>query len=163
MLYGDLSMDVMAALKERRAKAEAKLTRAVKALESAKKELADITAAERVMAVITGESADSRATGSSTSERDREIAKLLGTSVDEAVSPVELHPVYVNASGDNINLDAFRTALWRLQKKVIQGAEKSWNVRSENGRYWREPASSADTDEFAYLLGGDEEDDPETE
>lgn len=141
----------MAALKDRRAKAESKVARTVKVLESARKELADLIAAERVMAEITGESVEPKATGMLVSDRDHEIAKLLKVDHLEASSAVDLHPVYVRATGDNINLDAFRTALWRLQKKVVRDAEGCWAVRSEGGRYWRELAP--DTEEFEDLIG----------
>lgn len=47
--------------------------------------------------------------------------------------------MYVDFSGDQINLEAFRTAVWRMQKKIIPGVEKSaWIVKSEKGKYWRE-------------------------
>ncbi|HYD12813.1 MAG TPA: hypothetical protein VEC11_08190 [Allosphingosinicella sp.] len=149
-------IDVMAALKDRRAKAEAKVLRASKALDSAKKELEDVAAAERVMADITGESVEVKAASGATSERDKDIAKLLGLTLEDAKTPAELYPLYVEEHGGALNLDAFRTALWRLQKRVIQGSEKSWTVKSQNGRYWRMPAyASADIDE---LLGGDPDD-----
>lgn len=153
MPYGvcALTMDVMAALKDRRAKAESKVTRTVKVLESARKELADLIAAERVMAEITGESIEVKAAGTPVSDRDHEMAKLLKADPLEASSPVDLHPMYVKATGDNINLDAFRTALWRLQKKIIRDVEGCWAIRSEGGRYWREPAS--DAEDFEDLLG----------
>lgn len=150
-------IDVMAALKDRRAKAEAKVVRAAKALEGAKKELIDVIAAERVVADITGESVDQKSSTAPISERDKKIARILNTSKEGALSPAELYPTYTQSTGDNINLDAFRTALWRLQKKVIRGPEKNWNVKSENGRYWREPADTLD--EFNQLLG-EENNDP---
>jgi hypothetical protein len=153
MTYATQMIDVMALLKDRKAKAESKVARATKALETAKKELLDVLAAERVMADITGESPEPKGSGGPTSDRDIEIAKLLCTTKEEALSPVELYPTYTEATGDSINLDAFRTALWRLQKKVIRGSEKSWSVKSENGRYWREPADVAD--DFDELLGED--------
>lgn len=141
----------MTLLKDRRAKAESKLARAAKALELAKKELADLQAAERVMAEITGESPDTRAATNTISDRDKEIAKLLEVGSEAAISPVDLYPRYLDATGDKINLDAFRTALWRLQKKAIQGDERLWIVRSDSGKYWREAASN--TDDFDEFLG----------
>lgn len=150
MLYGVFPMDVMAALKQRRAKIESKVSRAAKALESAKKELDDIIAAERVMANITGESLDPKTSTGPTSDRDRDIAKLVGVGIEEAKSPAELYPLYTAEHGDSLNLDAFRTALWRLQKKVVKGSERSWTVHADNGRYWRMPYDDVDIDE---LLG----------
>ena len=150
--YGYYMIDVMSLLKDRRAKAEGKVSRAIKALETARNELADLIAAERVMAEITGESVELKAAGTQGTDRDREIAKLLNVGADNATSPAELYPVYVEATGDNLNLDAFRTALWRLQKKAVQGSESNWTVKSENGRYWRE-AAEAITDDFEELLG----------
>lgn len=149
--------NVMSVLKDRRAKAEAKVTRATKALESAKKDLADVLAAERVMAEITGESVDQKSGPSLNTQRDRDIAKLLGTSENDALSPVLLYPIYQEATGDQINLEAFRTAVWRLKNKTVEGEQKSWTVRAENGRYWREPAGLA-IDDFDDLLGGDDPD-----
>lgn len=151
MMYTKVMSDVMTLLKDRRAKAESKLARAFKALELAKKELADLQAAERVMAEITGESLDTKASTGTNSDRDKEIAKLLEVGVDAAISPADLYPRYLDATGDTINLDAFRTALWRLQKKAIQGDKGLWVVRSDSGKYWREAAS--DTDELDELLG----------
>ena len=161
MAYAFTMLDVMHALKDRRARAEAKLARSVKALEVAKKELADILAAERVMADITGESPDARPSSGGASDRDLEIAKILKTSPRESQSPAELYSEYVDATKDAINLDTFRTALWRLQKKIIRGDTASWTVKSENGKYWRERAT-ADTDEFDDILGGDDDFAPQT-
>lgn len=154
MVYGKGMLNVMQALKDRRLKAEGKVARAAKALETAQKELADVIAAERVMADITGESVDQKPAGGALSDRDIDIARLLGVGDTDAKSPVELYPLYTEAHGDSLNLEAFRTALWRLQKKAIQGTEKTWAVRSEGGKYWREAENSA-TDEFDSLLGSD--------
>jgi hypothetical protein len=155
MAYNNFMLDVMALLKDRKAKAEAKVVRATKALETAQKELVDVIAAQRVMSEITGESVDSKSNESPVSDRDKEIAKLLAVDISDATSPAELYPEYINATGDSINLDAFRTALWRLQKKIIQGPEKSWAVKSENGKYWREPVPAPD---FEEILGGANDD-----
>lgn len=134
--------DVLAALRDRRAKAEAKIVRARKVLEIAKKELDDLEAAERVFAAISGESVGVTAPQGSVSERDRVMTKLLATDAMTAQTPAELHQIYLEETGDDINLDAFRTALWRLQKKEIRGMSNTWVVRSEGGRYWRESAES---------------------
>jgi len=132
-------IDVMGALKERKAKAAIKVARAEKALESAPKELSDVLAAERVMAEITGESPDNRPSETPVSERDIAIARLIPIGPDRPMSPAELHPLYVDETGDKLSLETFRTAIWRLLKKVIRGTEKAWIVKSENGKYWREP------------------------
>jgi hypothetical protein len=137
MLHGCMD-DVLAALKDRRIKAEAKVVRARKALELAKKELEDIEAAERVFASISGESTGVAASQGGVSERDRVMTKLLATEASGAQTPAELHQIYLDETGDDVNLDAFRTALWRLQKKEIRGVANIWVVRSEGGRYWRE-------------------------
>lgn len=149
--------DVMILLKDRIAKAEGKLARSVKALESAKKELADLQAAERVMAEITGESLEPKPTAGANSDRDREIAKLLEVGPEAAISPADLYPRYLEATGDTINLDAFRTALWRLQKKAIQGDERVWLVKADGGKYWRQAspddqAPVSTTDDLDELL-----------
>lgn len=141
----------MATLRDRRAKAEGKVARVAKALETAKKELADLIAAERVVAEITGESVDQKVSGPPVSDRDHEITKLLNPDANGATSPADLHPIYVKSTGDNINLDAFRTALWRLQKKHVRDGNGWWAIRSDTGRYWREPVG--DADDFDELTG----------
>jgi hypothetical protein len=139
-------MDVMALLRERKAKAASKVLRAEKALESAKKEQADVLAAERVMAELTGTAPESKSGDGTPSERDVTIAKLIPVEQSSALSPAELHPLYLAETNDSLNLDAFRTAVWRLQKKVIHGTEKSWIVKADNGKYWREPVVVSDGD-----------------
>lgn len=150
--------DVMTALKDRRAKAEAKLARATKALETARKELLDIDAAERVFATITGESPSATAASGMASDRDLIITRLLAATAEGARTPAELHPIYVGETDDSINLDAFRTALWRLQKKIVRGKESDWVVRSEGGRYWREAVTDS-ADDFDYVIVDAEEGD----
>lgn len=146
--------DVLAALKDRRAKAEARIARARKALEIAKKELDDLEAAERVISAISGESLGIPAAPSNISERDRTMTKLLATDASAAQAPAELHAIYIEETGDDINLDAFRTALWRLQKKAVRGESRDWLVRSEGGRYWREPIDvTASEDESSPIDG----------
>ncbi|MEO6717255.1 MAG: hypothetical protein ABIM50_08420 [Novosphingobium sp.] len=137
----------MAALKDRRAKAEAKVSRASKALESAEKELADVLAAERVVGDITGESVGSKPSDTPVSARDVTITKLLSDNQNEAKSPAELYPLYTAQTLDNINLEAFRTAVWRLLKKTIPGEKKVWVVKSQDGRYWREPVGGGEPEE----------------
>lgn len=147
-------VDVMAAIRERKEKALSKLARARKSLSSAEKELDDVLAAERVMAEITGESPAAKPAEGGVSERDIAIAKLLPTDKDLSKSPAELHPIYVKESGDPISLETFRTAIWRLLKKVIAGTEKSWIVRSEGGKYWREAIGGL-PEEFDDIDGDD--------
>ena len=130
--------DVMTTLRDRRAKAENKVQRATKVLELAKKELSDLLAAERVMADITGESGEMQSTAAAPSDRDRDILLLLPVIQTKALSPAELHTDYVEATRNDINLDTFRTALWRLKGKVIEFNGKAWQVWSDGGRYWRE-------------------------
>ena len=149
-------MDVMAALAQRKDKALGKVSRAEKALESANKELADVIAAERVMGEITGTSVESKAVAGAPSERDKIIARLIPAAPSPPMSPAELYPIYVEETGDPIELEAFRTAVWRLKKKTIRGTEKSWVVKAEDGKYWREPvADGLDDDPF-----GEPDDDP---
>ncbi len=157
MAYGAFMLDVMQALKDRRLKAEGKVARTIKALETAQKELADVIAAERVMADITGESVEQKPSGGALTDRDIEITKLLGVGEPEAKSPIELYPLYAEAHGPGLNLEAFRTALWRLQKKTIPGTEKTWAVRSEGGKYWREAADSTADDIDILLVGESDE------
>ncbi|MGC6331468.1 hypothetical protein [Rhizorhabdus sp. FW153] len=131
-------MDVMALLKERRAKAESKVLRAEKALESAKKELADVLAAERVVGDITGVAPEPKPTENSVSARDISMISIVPTHQSDAKSPADLHPLYIEAGTEDLNLEAFRTALWRMLKKTVPSENKIWTVKSESGRYWRE-------------------------
>ncbi len=147
----------MAALKERKAKAASKVARAEKALESAKKELVDVLAAERVMAEITGESVEVKVGEGTVSRRDIAITRLIPADRANALSPAELLPLYLADGHDTINLEAFRTAVWRLLKKVVHGDAKAWVVKAENGKYWREPSPEA-SDEFDELFGEEEDD-----
>lgn len=153
-------IDVMQAVKERKAKAESKVARCEKALDSAKKELADVLAAERVIGEITGESPEPKSSDVSTSARDSAIARLLPSEKSSAISPAELYPIYTESSGDSINLESFRTAIWRLLKKTIQGSEMTWNVKSENGRYWREPVCDLSDERLSIWNGEDEDFEP---
>lgn len=150
-------MDVMAALKERKEKALSKVSRAEKALDSAQKELADVLAAERIMSELTGESPEPKSSDSAASERDRQITKLLPTSEADSISPANLHSIYTTTYADPISLEAFRTAVWRLLKKTINGEEKVWTVHSNNGRYWREAVPDGPDD---FDLPNDEDKDP---
>jgi len=150
-------IDVMAALKEKKAKAVGRVARAEKALESAKKDLADVLAAERVVAELTGVAPESKPNDGPPSNRDVTIARLIPADEASALAPAELHPLYLEESGDSLDLEAFRTAVWRLKKKVIRGTEKSWIVKAEGGKYWREPLPAPD--DFDSLVD-DEDKDP---
>lgn len=145
-------MDVMALVKERRAKAEGKVARAEKALESAKKELAELLAAERVVGEITGESPEPRTSEGFVSAREIAIAKLIPSDPENAIAPAELYPKYIDASGEEINLDAFRTAIWRLKGKKVQGEEYAWIVKADNGRYWRERVPEPEPEDIDDLI-----------
>jgi hypothetical protein len=132
-------IDHIAILKERLAKAESKEIRAAKALESAKNEASDIRTALRVLGEISGESTEpSRPSGvTSTGHRQQEIANILGVGPVNGRSPMDLFGAYELMGSDDINLDTFRTTIWRMRDKsyVCDGSE--YVVQSDDGRYWK--------------------------
>jgi hypothetical protein len=137
--YGSTMIDHIAILKERLAKAESKELRAAKSFESAKNEASDIRTALRVLGEISGESVElSRPSGvASTGGRQQEIAMILGVGRENGHSPMDLFGVYELMGSDDINLDTFRTTIWRMRDKlyVCEGAE--YVVQSDEGRYWK--------------------------
>lgn len=139
MCYG--MTDTFATLNEHVKKAEAKVARYGKSLETAKKELADLHTTLRVMASISGESStfESAATTTSTTSRQQEIADLLGVGRENGHSPMDLFEAYNNEGADDINIDTFRTTIWRMKGKTYTCNGQAFIIQSGNGEYWKEP------------------------
>lgn len=150
--------DPITLLKVRAEKAEAKVARYSKSLESAKKELADVQTAMRVMAEITGDSAGDSGAGehtpvTSTSNRQQEIAELLGVGRSNGKSPIDLFERYTAEGSDDINVDTFRTTIWRMKNKTYNCDGQQFIIRSGDGEYWRQSTAEAFDEEVNDLLG----------
>jgi hypothetical protein len=132
-------IDHITLLKERLLKAENKELRAAKSLESAKNEASDIRTALRVLGEISGESVElSRPSGvTSTGNRQQEIANLLGVGTENSRFPMDLFAAYELIGSDEINLDTFRTTIWRMRGKLYVCDNTEYVVQSAEGRYWK--------------------------
>ena len=143
--------DPMETLKERLKKAEAKASRARKSLENAEKEASDLATTLRVMQGITAESEKSGASESPapTADRQLKIAQIIPVGANNSASPVALFPVYTEASGDDINIDTFRTTIWRMKGKDYQVNGEAYTIHGERHGYWKIPVSD-DEDDLPY-------------
>lgn len=166
--------EAVSLLRDKAAKAELKVQRAEKALETARTELSDLQTALRVMESLTGEgSGGSSATGPSAAvaERQAEIIKLLGVGSKQGHSPADLFSSYEAVSKERITIETFRTTVWRMKDKEFG----DWVVRGDDGAYWKEltpfavldqelsaPAQAVQEteDESHFDPWADEDDDP---
>jgi len=141
--------DSLAILKEHVHKAEAKVSRYSKSLEAAKKELADLQTTLRVMAEISGEpkSVGHVAASVNPSSRQQEIADILGVGRQNGKSPQNLFDIFTRASNDDVNIDTFRTTIWRMKGRTYKCDGQDFLVMSVNGEYWKQPASPDDAGE----------------
>lgn len=156
--------DAISMLRERVAKAEAKVQRSQKALESARSELADLHTTLRVMADITGESVLQSASGAiAAGSRQFHILQLLGTGIGRSKAPAEIFEAYNLIGDEDINADTFRTTIWRMKGKRFKVDAETFTVRSDGGHYWKdlvpdhETAPGAETpeaDDFTGLADG---------
>lgn len=143
--------DTISILKDRLAKAQAKIQRYEKSLESAKNEVADIHTTLRILGEIGGESAQPSGQGSTgASKRQGEILLTLANAESNATTPAELFERYKILGSEDINLDTFRTAVWRMKDKTFLYDGLPWTVMSHDGKYWKECQSAdLDTDDDA--------------
>ena len=138
-------------LRQRVAKAEAKEARAEKALAAAQAERCDLQTALRVMESIAGEATGEGAPATdSVGNRQAQILKLLREGADSGRAPADLFAPYKAATQDEINIETFRTSIWRMKDKQFRdGGQTVW-VRGNNGIYWKE----ADVpDDIKELMG----------
>lgn len=125
-------------LKERLAKAEAKKARHKKLLEAAEAEVSDVQTALRVFNEVMNPGADTKSTDSnSTTERQLNIAMMLGDGKEHAKAPVALYPSYTALFGDDINIDTFRTTIWRMKDRKYDLGNGVWVIEGDNGLYWK--------------------------
>ncbi len=135
--------DTINILKERLRKAEAKVSRYEKTLETAKNELSDIKTTLRVLGNIEGESVgDSQPNKPSpVGGRQHDILMLLTVGVEKSQQPADLYESYKLIGSDDINIDTFRTTIWRMKDKTFVMDGDEWTVCSENGRYWKQSSA----------------------
>ena len=130
--------DPLDLLRDRIAKAEAKLQRHEKAVESTRSEVADLHTTLRVMCSLTeGESTAPLAPQASLSARHSLILGLLREGQEGALPPVTIFELY-KAIADDINPDTFRTTIWRMKDKFFTTDGWLVEVKSEDGKYWKE-------------------------
>lgn len=133
--------DPVALVREKLVKAEAKVLRAEKAVESARTELADLQTTLRVMEGLLGESAGSAAnpaTPSGVPARQSMILSLLGIGPEKAQPPAELFDDYKAFANEEITLETFRTTIWRMADKVFDTPKGKMAVKRSDDGYWKE-------------------------
>lgn len=147
-----LAMDeIISQLRTQRAKAQVKVERAQRALETAKSELSDVEAALRVLGGLTSPSAAALASSSNNpatpqvAKRQEELLGVLPDDDASAAEPKDLFVVYEMCSTDVITIDTFRTTLWRMKSRgPFEYKGGLWEVRSADGRYWKERTDGRD-------------------
>lgn len=130
-------------LKERLAKAEAKESRAEKALESAKNDTERLRTTLEVLLDLQSESGGESGSGANSAamaSRHSTILALLQIGEEAAQAPAEIYQGY-RLVGDDISIDTFRTTIWRMKDNTFTDMLGSWMVKGDNGKYWREPVS----------------------
>lgn len=133
-------VDPLKVIEERIQRLRAKVEKHEKALESARCELSDMETALRVLSGVMGESTPNTgmATYASVANRQRDILAFLSEGAENSQAPVGIFNAYkVSAVGD-INIDTFRTTIWRMRDKWFDLGGVQWCVRSANGAYWKE-------------------------
>ena len=127
-------------VKDRLARAQARVGRAQKALESAKTEQAELEITLRIMSEISGESVGLSGPQSSISvtRRQGEIVDILKAGRENALAPAELYDRYNLMATENISIDTFRTTIWRMKDTSFVRGDDLWLVKGDGGRYWKE-------------------------
>ena len=165
--------NAVALLREKVSKAEVKLLRAQKTMETAQTELADLRTALRVFETITGSGASAAgSSGPSAAVLDRQacIVDLLKIGREQGVPPAELYEAYVGLGSEEISIDTFRTTIWRMKDRLYEGKNGAlFVVYADAGRYWKQPATDlteeSDEDEMSSMEPNpsfDDPDDPES-
>ncbi|WP_152567614.1 hypothetical protein [Sphingopyxis sp. LC363] len=150
-------------ISDRIAKAEAKVARYKKSLETAELELSELQIALRVLSGLSGE-VESNAGGTGTTlGRQRDIVRLMGVGRENAQPPAEIYAAYLKASDEKISIDTFRTTIWRMKGKSFVVDVTPYTVFNDEGVYWIEQngISLGDID-TSSLPDDDYENEPET-
>lgn len=147
--------ETLAILRERLAKAESRVLRTEKALETARAELSDLQTALRVMEGITGEAATGSSASSSVTMSDRQstIVQLLDVGQENGSPPADLFKAYTERSGEEISIDTFRTTIWRMKGAFFKVEGRTFLVHGDNGVYWKEAAVDMTGERGESILG----------
>ena len=136
-MYGCMT-DHLSILRDRIEKADSKVQRYKKSLETAESELSDLITALRVLEGITN-GGDSNGSGTpATMGRQLEILRMLSVGRDEAQSPADLYKTYSDVGSEDIAIDTFRTTIWRMKDKTFEADGSVWGVHGDSGNYWKE-------------------------
>lgn len=130
--------DAVNLLREKMIKAESKLARAEKSLESARTELTDLQTALRVMEGLLGESGAPTSMQTGVPVRQTHILTILGVGLENAKPPVDLFEDYNLVAREEINLETFRTTIWRMADKTFDTPSGQLAVRRNDNGYWKE-------------------------
>ncbi|MBA2935159.1 hypothetical protein HZF05_13800 [Sphingomonas sp. CGMCC 1.13654] len=137
--------DVLASLRERLGKSEGKVARYEKLLEAARKDVADVQTALRLVSEISGAAIpETPAAPADASKRQIEILGFVPAGRSNATAPASLFEAYNLVHAEPDNLDAFRTAVWRMKGKEYQFQGQPWIVHADDGKYWRERTAGYD-------------------
>lgn len=138
--------DHLSILRDRIEKAESKVRRYQKSLETAESELSDLETALRVFEGIAN-GGDSNGAGTpSTMGRQLEILRLLTVGREKSQAPAELYKTYTYVGSEDITIDTFRTTIWRMKDKVFDADGSEWVVHGDSGNYWKEPLEEPERD-----------------
>lgn len=158
--------DHISMLKGKIERAEAKVQRYQKSLETAENELSDLQTALRVLEGLSNAS-ESNASGTSTTMgRQLNIVRLLGVGQRNGQSPADLYAAYCRAAAEDITIDTFRTTIWRMKGKVFEIDDTPWEVHAGDGAYWKvdashiEPQQTSDFDELLLSREVQKEEEP---
>ncbi len=146
--YGCNMTNTIKLLKERQNKAQTKVARYEKTLETAKNELSDINTTLRILGEIEGvsDSESDKKSVTSVGERQNNLLFLIADGQDRATQPAEIYETYKVLYGEEINIDTFRTTIWRMKGKTFLHEGKKWRVHSNNGHYWKVEITTIDNE-----------------
>lgn len=141
--------DTVAILRDRLAKGEAKVARLRKQLESAETEVSDVQTALRVLDQLLNQSTSESGggDGSTTLARQNDIVSFLPEGRENATAPADLYETFKSLSFEQINIDTFRTTIWRMKGKVYTLQGRKWVVEGDNGNYWKRAVEDSQTQE----------------
>ena len=150
-------------ISERIAKAEARVVRHKKSLETAEIELSELQIALRVLGGLSDERDSNTGGVSSTLGRQRDIVRLMGVGRENAQPPAEIYAEYLKNCDENISIDTFRTTIWRMKGKSFAVNVTTYIVCNDEGVYWIERrGASLDDIDLTGVLDDSDENEPET-
>lgn len=143
--------DAVSILKDRLAKGQAKVARIKKQLDAAEIEVSDTQTALRVLDLVFNQQSSESGGGdqSTTVTRQLDIVAVLNVGQESASAPADVFEGFKLISTEIINIDTFRTTLWRMKGKVYATAEGAYIVEGDNGLYWKraiQEVGAPDTD-----------------